>query len=162
MTAKGGVGQGLTHAEIFKEDPAVLAQKGNMKKILLLLAPLSFLFFSIANAQSDVYLCTDDKGNKKYHNTAIDPEKCKKVDLPGIMAVPSPSPKKVNAQKADSRAKKDGVRIGMSKVEVIASNWGRPNHVNRTTTVRGTSEQWVYGGNNYLYFDNNVLTSIQN
>jgi len=34
-------------------------------------------------------------------------------------------------------------------------------HINRTTGSYGTHEQWVYGGS-YLYFQNGVLTTIQN
>jgi hypothetical protein len=66
--------------------------------------------------------------------------------------------------KAPSRAavKRHGASIGMSKDEAIASSWGRPESVNRTTNAYGTREQWVYGGGNYLYFENGVLTSIQN
>ena len=55
-----------------------------------------------------------------------------------------------------------GVTIGMSKEDVLASSWGRPESINTTTTSRGTREQWVYGGRNYLYFENGVLTTIQN
>lgn len=55
-----------------------------------------------------------------------------------------------------------GVRIGMTKEEVLLSNWGKPLDINKTTNVYGTSEQWVYKNNNYLYFDDGVLTSIQN
>jgi hypothetical protein len=40
--------------------------------------------------------------------------------------------------------RKQGVSIGMSQEEVLASSWGRPRHVNRTTTARGTREQWIY------------------
>ena len=57
---------------------------------------------------------------------------------------------------------KGGVRIGMTKAQALASNWGRPNSINKTTTASGTHEQWVYGGGNYLYFENGELTSIQN
>lgn len=32
---------------------------------------------------------------------------------------------------------------------------------NRTTNIHGTHEQWVYDGG-YLYFQNGILTSIQN
>ena len=65
---------------------------------------------------------------------------------------------------ADERKRKrsKGVTIGMSKEDVLASSWGRPESVNSTTTSHGTSEQWVYGGGNYLYFENGVLTAIQN
>ena len=58
--------------------------------------------------------------------------------------------------------RRSGVSLGMSPEEVLASSWGKPERVNRTTNAYGTSEQWVYGGRNYLYFENGVLTSIQN
>ena len=59
-------------------------------------------------------------------------------------------------------AKKPGVRLGMTPDQVIGSSWGKPQRVNRTISVRGEREQWVYDGGNYLYFENGVLTSIQN
>jgi hypothetical protein len=40
------------------------------------------------------------------------------------------------------------------------TSWGPPNHVNRTITANGISEQWVYGGG-YLYFSNGILTAMQ-
>jgi hypothetical protein len=55
-----------------------------------------------------------------------------------------------------------GVEIGMTRERVLQSQWGRPQKVNTTTTARGTREQWVYGGGNYLYFENGILTTIQN
>jgi hypothetical protein len=58
--------------------------------------------------------------------------------------------------------RKEGVTLGMTEEEVLASSWGRPERVNRTTTSRGTREQWVYGIGNYLYFENGILTAIQN
>jgi len=61
-----------------------------------------------------------------------------------------------------AKAKTEGVSIGMSQEQVRNSNWGNPKSVNRTTGSYGTHEQWVYGGNNYLYFDNGILTTIQN
>jgi hypothetical protein len=68
-------------------------------------------------------------------------------------------------QKAEAaRKKREGVRLGMSPEDVLASSWGMPDKINRTTRASGTSEQWVYRerGEGYLYFDNDVLTSIQN
>src|SRR5262249_39696558 len=39
---------------------------------------------------------------------------------------------------------KPGVRIGMTAQQVIEeTQWGAPEHVNRTTTAAGTREQWV-------------------
>jgi hypothetical protein len=57
---------------------------------------------------------------------------------------------------------KGGVRLGMTAQQVLGSSWGRPSSVNRTTAAYGTHEQWVYGGHNYLYFQDGILTSIQN
>ena len=65
--------------------------------------------------------------------------------------------------KRDAFARRPGVKIGMTPEEVVEkTNWGRPQKKNRTTTTRGTSEQWVYGNGNYLYFENGRLTAIQN
>lgn len=61
-----------------------------------------------------------------------------------------------------ARKKSQGVSIGMSKQDVLDSSWGKPDHINTTTTRYGVHEQWVYGGGNYLYFENGKLTSIQN
>lgn len=64
-----------------------------------------------------------------------------------------------DAQK--KQRKREGVAIGMTTQDVLDSSWGRPNRINRTTTARGERQQWVYDGG-YLYFDNGVLTTIQN
>jgi hypothetical protein len=66
---------------------------------------------------------------------------------------------KIRAAKIQKR--KEGVHIGMSKEDVLASSWGRPDHVNVHMNARGRTEQWVYGGSNYLYFDEDTLTAIQ-
>lgn len=58
--------------------------------------------------------------------------------------------------------KSEGIYLGMTRTEVIQSSWGKPLHVNRTTNASGTNEQWVYGGRNYLYFQDGILTTIQN
>lgn len=66
------------------------------------------------------------------------------------------------AKREAAKVKSEGVSIGMSQEEVRASSWGRPQSVNKTTGVYGVHEQWVYGGRNYLYFENGRLTTIQN
>ena len=53
------------------------------------------------------------------------------------------------------------VRIGMSKQECKLS-WGEPVDINISLGKWGKHEQWVYGSNSYLYFDNGILSSIQN
>ena len=57
--------------------------------------------------------------------------------------------------------KKEGVRVGMSQDDVLASQWGKPIKINKTTNAYGVSEQWVYRGG-YLYFENGILNTIQN
>ncbi len=56
-------------------------------------------------------------------------------------------------------------KIGMTKTEAYKSSWGYPDKENVTTSVNGTSEQWVYrvrpGLTKYLYFKNDILTTIQ-
>lgn len=62
-----------------------------------------------------------------------------------------------------AKLKKQGVRIGMTQAEVLLSSWGKPESVNRTTGSYGVHEQWVYSGHHsYLYFEDGILTSIQN
>ncbi|WEZ07569.1 hypothetical protein P5663_16245 [Priestia flexa] len=52
--------------------------------------------------------------------------------------------------------------IGMTTNEVInETNWGKPLDINKTTTINGVREQWVYGGSRYLYFEDGILTTIQ-
>lgn len=76
-----------------------------------------------------------------------------------IRSIPSITPKTETQQVLANKSQ--GVSIGMSSAQVLASNWGKPRKVNRTTTANGVTEQWVYRGG-YLYFSNGVLTGIQN
>jgi len=52
------------------------------------------------------------------------------------------------------------VKIGWIKEKCLES-WGKPKEINRTTTLNIVHEQWVYTLKKYLYFDNGVLTAIQ-
>jgi len=65
------------------------------------------------------------------------------------------------ARRVAAQKRREGVTIGMTKDDVLASSWGRPEKVNKSTYSWGTSEQWVYRSGNYLYFRNGVLESIQ-
>ncbi len=67
----------------------------------------------------------------------------------------------VERKKELAQWRREGVSIGMTAERVLLSSWGKPNDINRTTTSRGIREQWVYDGG-YLYFQDGVLTSIQN
>jgi len=52
------------------------------------------------------------------------------------------------------------VEIGMNRCGAMAS-WGNPERVNKSTYSFGTREQWAYGNRQYLYFQNETLTSFQ-
>lgn len=60
------------------------------------------------------------------------------------------------------RKRSEGVTIGMTQADVLASSWGKPQKINRTHTTQRTREQWVYGNGNYLYFEDGILSSVQN
>ena len=53
------------------------------------------------------------------------------------------------------------VSIGMTR-EMCLAAWGRPYDINTTTTAYGVHEQWCYNGYNFLYFEDGILTNIQN
>ena len=54
---------------------------------------------------------------------------------------------------------KGKVKIGMTK-EMCELSWVKPNDINKTISSYSNSEQWVYD-ENYLYFENGVLKTIQ-
>ena len=59
-------------------------------------------------------------------------------------------------------AKKPNAKIGMTTDQILnKSNWGKPDDINTTIDAYGKFEQWVYEDNQYLYFKNGKLTSIQ-
>ncbi|HZI77138.1 MAG TPA: hypothetical protein VFD73_24505, partial [Gemmatimonadales bacterium] len=58
------------------------------------------------------------------------------------------------------------VILGMSGAEVVSA-WGRPQDINTTTGAFGRHEQWVWEDGTempyqYVYFENGVLTTVQN
>jgi len=50
--------------------------------------------------------------------------------------------------------------LGMTS-EMAIESWGKPNENNRSIGSWGVHEQWVYGSNVFLYFENGKLTSWQ-
>lgn len=59
-------------------------------------------------------------------------------------------------------SKKPDAKIGMTTNQVLNNtNWGTPIRIRTTTNAKGISEQWVYDDYQYLYFDNDKLTTIQ-
>ena len=77
------------------------------------------------------------------------------------------SQKKITLSKESDNIKpKDKVTrlepsIGMTKTEVENSTWGKPEKINRTKTSYGTHEQWCYSTYKYIYFEDGIVTSIQ-
>lgn len=55
---------------------------------------------------------------------------------------------------------KGQICLGMNPVQVGLS-LGKPEHVNRTTHRGGVHEQWVYTKGLYVYFENGLVTAIQ-
>jgi hypothetical protein len=74
---------------------------------------------------------------------------------------PSPTQIADHTAKAKAAIKENKVFVGMTTAEA-ESSWGKPEHINRTTTAHTQREQWVYKNNSFLYFENGVLTTIQN
>lgn len=52
------------------------------------------------------------------------------------------------------------VRIGWTK-DMCLESWGSPKSINKMTGAGGITEQWVYSNDEYLYFKNGLLTTIQ-
>ena len=53
------------------------------------------------------------------------------------------------------------VFLGMTKLQVLMA-LGKPHKINQTMNQSVTIEQWVYKNKGYLYFQDSLLTSIQN
>lgn len=66
-----------------------------------------------------------------------------------------------NRKSIATQKRNEGVVIGMTQADVVASSWGRPKKINKSIYSFGVHEQWVYEGNNYLYFRDGKLDSIQ-
>ena len=67
---------------------------------------------------------------------------------------------KIYGQKVGAYIAEGNIVLGMTK-EMCRAAWGDPMDINTTTVSGLTREQWVYGGGNYLYFDNGTLKVIQ-
>ncbi|MCM3719181.1 DUF2845 domain-containing protein [Fictibacillus phosphorivorans] len=64
-------------------------------------------------------------------------------------------------QEKKNQASKPLPTIGMTTDEVLNSQWGEPEDINKTITAYGTDEQWVYPNFKYLYFEDGILVTIQ-
>lgn len=65
----------------------------------LLATIFAFAATGAAYAQTDVYVCVGENGQKEYKNTGAT-KGCKRVDLPGITMIPAPARKPAAVQTA--------------------------------------------------------------
>ena len=49
----------------------------------------------------------------------------------------------------------------MTKTQVETSTWGKPTKINKTTYAWGVTEQWCYPNYKYIYFEDGIVTAIQ-
>lgn len=130
-------------------------------KITLL---VGLIFFPIATACAATWRCIDADGHQYNSSQSVPVDKCTALDADNGPNTASTDGRtnRPNEKSKRSNPKPGGVFIGMSTEEVRTVGWGRPNSINRTTTAYGVREQWVYGGKNYLYFEDGFLKTIQN
>lgn len=123
-----------------------------MKKLIV-----GCLLLACGTCHAGTYRCTDSARHTYTASQNVPSDKCV------LVAAENPYPQQ-RAIEATARAvlQQGGARIGMTSDEIIDSSWGKPARVHRTTTAYGASEQWVYKSGNALYFENGVLTAIQN
>ncbi len=72
--------------------------------------------------------------------------------------------RELRAEAAAAKAacdRKGGVRVGMTRDQVYASCWGKPQRINSTIVAGSKHDQLVYGLSSYVYLDDGVVTAIQ-
>jgi hypothetical protein len=67
----------------------------------------------------------------------------------------------VDPMQAAAECKRRGdPRVGMSAKQLVATCWGKPDHVDRRETARGISERYVYGKGEYVILRNGIVTAV--
>jgi len=95
-----------------------------------------------------------EKIKEKQEKEAIEKRRARSLDVEKKNAI-------VKKQQ-ETQLRKPDVQIGMTRQQVVKNTrWGVPMKINSTRTKYGTSEQWVYWGYKYLYFENGELVAIQ-
>ncbi|MGZ5227286.1 MAG: hypothetical protein ACXWCS_24260 [Burkholderiales bacterium] len=64
------------------------------------------------------------------------------------------------ARRDQERFDRGGIRVGMTKQQVLNSSWGQPDSIHTAIIGARLREQWMYGTNN-LFFEEGVLTAVQ-
>lgn len=120
------------------------------------------------------YCYLEDKSGKPYKNIYEEemPLVCGKFQLKSYYDnVKALNIAAKNKRKADLTRKygastanlilKGIIRTGMTQ-SMCRDSWGNPSDIHKTTGSFGVHEQWVYGLNSYVYFENGIITAIQN
>lgn len=114
------------------------------------------------SAVNDYYVITDAEGETKYIPLFSVTEETFLNENPSIKRAQAEAKrKKKNIEAKAECDRKGGVSVGMTKEQVLASCWGKPQKKNITETGNGIHEQWVYGFDAYVYFDGDVVTGVQ-
>jgi hypothetical protein len=142
--------------------------------------PLKKDFFHITLAYQELEKINDfeERGLSQYaHEDMYNMYRTVQINLEEVKNPPNEIASEINStlKLADEKAKYylkqfnpekyyeslPDIQIGMTTEEVLNSKWGKPIDINRTTTANGVSEQWVYPNFKYLYFEDGILTTIQ-
>lgn len=108
---------------------------------------------------NNIFQIEDDEGN------LLDPHKKLKDIVKHVASIENDRANEAfkirQAKEKEKERESKTVRIGMSDEEVL-KRWGEPEDINKTITEDYVKEQWVYDNGRYLYFEDGVLTTIQN
>ncbi|MBP9940073.1 MAG: DUF4124 domain-containing protein [Comamonas sp.] len=121
-----------------------------------------------------VYKCKDANGKLSYQS-----HPCAATGTEGERISAAPAITTGSESNGDGQARLEAIKSynrrfnaaanqqvmrGMTKDQVTMA-WGNPTDINRTIGSYGVHEQWVYrrghGSAQYVYFENGVVTSIQ-
>jgi hypothetical protein len=109
--------------------------------------------FDVKEFVSPYYLRVETPGGISGYIFAVDDEHF-------LIEDPALTAEKARVAALDCK-RRGNPRIGMTGNQVIATCWGKPEHVNRTQTGTSTFDQYVYSDDRFLYFRDGVLTSMQ-
>ncbi|OTG79417.1 hypothetical protein [Acinetobacter sp. ANC 4648] len=133
-------------------------------KINLLLTSCLFVFGVQQISAKEIYTCTTN-GKTVYQGKPCAGSKELTDKVQKAQNQEKSRQAALERESAERAARKEP-KIGMIKTEAEKSTWGYPDKINTTTTASGVNEQWVYKWgkyqSRYLYFKNNILTTIQN
>ena len=147
------------------------------------LAPILFLFVSliscstvqaitIGESSSPEDACRDLVNEKKDFEECVNTVKAERATHDRFLQDGEAA--RVNAEREETRrgraravCQRAGMELGTVVIGIRSQlardcGWGIPDSIRRTTTARGRSEQWIYPGPSYLYFENGKLVAIQN